>query len=287
MVNGMVRVVRLSGLVCVRNEEARLADCLARLSFCDEVVVVADRCTDGTEAIALRFGAKLVSGSFPLEGPRKAAGVEACGGDWIIEIDADELVGETLASEIRIAIHTAPAGDYFQIPVDNYVGDTLVRRGWGGSFGTSLVGRLYRRGSKHWKEQRVHPGVTFDGPLAGVLTRPIIHVVDDDIADMVARLNRYTDLRAQDLADIGDMPGLWDNVFRGFRRFFKCYWGREGRKEGELGFLIALMAGLYPVISCLKAREILKRGRAPSGTLIELWPNTSAAQNRKGAPKAA
>lgn len=284
---GWLRVVRLSGLVCVHNEEARLAECLGRLSFCDEVVVVADRCTDGTEAIALRFGAKLVSGSYPLEGPRKAAGVEACGGDWILEIDADELVGKTLASEILAAIGAAPAGDYFQIPVDNYVGETLVRRGWGGSFGTSLVGRLYRRGSKHWKEQRVHPGVTFDGDLAGVLKTPIVHVVDDDIADMVARLNRYTDLRALDLADAGERPGLWDNVFRGFRRFSKCYWGREGRKEGELGFLIALMAGLYPVISCLKAREIIKSRAVTNGELIELRPRLDRWTRRGGAPRAA
>ncbi|OIQ65146.1 hypothetical protein GALL_532990 [mine drainage metagenome] len=149
------------------------------------------------------------------------------------------------------------------------------------------MGRLYRRGSKHWKEQRVHPGVTFDGDLAGVLKTPIVHVVDDDIADMVARLNRYTDLRALDLADAGERPGLWDNVFRGFRRFSKCYWGREGRKEGELGFLIALMAGLYPVISCLKAREIIKSRAVTNGELIELRPRLDRWTRRGGAPRAA
>ena len=267
-------MVMLSALVCVRNEELRLAECLEHLGFCDEVVVVADRCTDRTETIARDMGAKVVSGTFPLEGPRKQVGVDACSGAWIIEIDADELVGAALAQEIRQAVEDGPRGDYFQIPVDNYVGTRLVRRGWGGSFGTSSVARLYRHGVKQWKDHRVHPGVTFRGTLAGKLTSPIKHTVDDDIMDMVARLNRYTDLRALDLADNGGKLGLADNVFRGLRRFFKCYWSRDGRKEGELGFLIALMAGLYPILSCLKAREILLQRTYPapahSADLVEL-----------------
>jgi glycosyltransferase involved in cell wall biosynthesis len=271
-------MAKLSGLVCVRNEEARLAECLSRLAFCDEIVVVADRCEDRTESIAHEMGARVVAGEFPLEGPRKQAGVDACTGDWIIEIDADEWVDAELAREILQAIDGAPAGDYFQIPVDNYVGDRLVRRGWGGSFGTSSVARLYRHGVKRWKDHRVHPGVTFAGTLAGSLATPIKHTVDDDIADMVARLNRYTDLRALDLADTGGKMGLADNLFRGVRRFIKCYWTREGHKEGELGLLIALMAALYPVVSCLKAREILaQRSHAQTADLYAL---PSAEQRR-------
>lgn len=277
-------MAKLSALVCVRNEEARLAQCLARLAFCDEIVVVADRCEDGTEAIALDMGAKVVSGSFPLEGRRKRVGVEACAGDWILEVDADELVPTALAHEIRRALDGA-AGDYFQLPVDNYVGERLVRRGWGGSFGTSSVARLYRRGVKHWKDHRVHPGVTFTGVLASALTTPIRHKVDDDIADMVARLNRYTDLRALDLADAAKPKlGLGDNLFRGLRRFAKCYWSRQGYKEGELGLLIALMAGLYPILSCLKAREILSQRAGAtlehSADLVELRPAPPTRQSQ-------
>ena len=67
-------MVKLSGLVCAHNEEARLTACLERLAFCDEIVVVADRCTDRTEQIARRHGARVVSGIFPVEGRRKEAG---------------------------------------------------------------------------------------------------------------------------------------------------------------------------------------------------------------------
>ena len=257
-------MTKLSGLVCVHNEEASIAECLSRLTFCDEIIVVADRCTDDTVRIASTLGAVVVEGAFPLEGLRKQAGIDACAGTWIFELDADELVDAPLADEILAAIAADPQGGYFQVPVDNYIGETLVRRGWGGSFGTSSVARLYRRGVKHWKAQRIHPGVTFTAPQAGSLTGAIRHMVDVDMTDTLDRLNRYTDQRARDLAETGELKSIANEVFRGFRRFYKCYVGRQGRKEGDHGFLIALMAGLYPVLSNLKAREIIAaRTRAP------------------------
>lgn len=245
----------LSGLVCAHNEETRIAECLARLSFCDEIVVVADRCTDRTEAIARKMGARVVSGIFPVEGLRKEAGVAACRGEWIFELDADEATTPALAQEIRETV-SADVADWYQVPVDNFVGEQLVRHGWGGSFGASSVARLFRKGVKSWKSERVHPGTTFAGEYGGRLKNPILHKVDDDIADMVQRLNRYTALRGQDLADNGKIKSLWDDLFRGVRRFYKCYVSRKGYKEGDLGFLIAIMAGLYPLLSNLKAREI-------------------------------
>jgi glycosyltransferase involved in cell wall biosynthesis len=265
----------LSGLVCVHNEEARLADCLQRLAFCDEIVVVADRCTDRSEAIARKMGARVVSGIFPVEGLRKAAGVEACRGDWIMELDADEAVTPALAREIRETVARPDAGDWYQVPVDNFVGAQLVRHGWGGSFGASSVARLFRKGVKTWKSERVHPGTTFTGVYGGRLNNAILHKVDDDIADMVQRLNRYTALRGQDLADSGKIKSLWDDLFRGVRRFYKCYVSRKGYKEGDMGFLIAVMAGLYPLLSNLKAREIrtlngIQTVRSAGGSVIGL-----------------
>ena len=251
-------MAKLSALICVHNEEQRLPACLAALSFCDEIVVVADRCSDGTEAIARQYGAVVVSGIFPIEGPRKHAGIARCTGDWILELDADEGVTPAFAQEIRDTVERADAADWYQIPIDNYVGDQLVCHGWGGSYGTASAARLFRRGMKSWKAERVHPGAKLDGVSGGRLTQPLRHMVDEDIADMFARLGRYTALKAQDLADSGKIKSVGDDVFRGVRRFFKCYVSRKGYKEGELGFLIALMAALYPILSNLRAREILR-----------------------------
>jgi glycosyltransferase involved in cell wall biosynthesis len=260
--------VRLSALVCVRDEEAALADCLERLEFADEIVVVLDRCTDGSEAIARRLADVVVAGAFPLEGPRRTAGVNACSGDWILEIDADELVSDPLAQEVRRAISGPTPAAHFLIPVDNYVGAKLIRHGWGGSFGTSAVTRLYQKGVKAWNAARIHPGVTLAGEAGGRLTNPLVHLVDLDISDMFRRLDRYTDLKAQDIVDQGRPGGLWDAAFRSLRRFYKCYVSRKGYREGGWGVLIATMAGLFVFMSVLRARLILAERHAGSGSAL-------------------
>lgn len=242
----------LSAVVTVRNEEGQLADCLERLRFADEIVVVLDRCTDGSKAIAARFTDRLVEGAWELEGPRRNAGIDAAAGDWILEVDADERVNEGLAREIRATIAGAEPG-HFLIPFDNYIGARLVRHGWGASWGVRAAARLFSRGAKRWSEQRVHPAIKLEGRERRLDT-PIEHYFEGGLGGMLARLDRYTELRAADLRERGARlpPFIW-TVRRGFSRFFKCYVSRKGYREGLWGFTIALMAALYPLLSHLKA----------------------------------
>jgi glycosyltransferase involved in cell wall biosynthesis len=244
--------VRLSCLVVAHNEEAQLADCLERLAFADELVVVLDKCTDGSKAIAERFGARLVEGSWEIEGPRRNAGIDACTGDWTLEVDADERVPPELATEVRATIETAAPG-HFLVPFDNYIGDRLVRYGWGASWGVNSAPRLFSKGAKRWGDQRIHPSLQLQGAPRRLNAR-MVHYVDRDIADMIRRLDRYTAARAADLRASGKIGTLPGNVRRCFSRFFKCYVSRKGYREGAWGFLIALFAGLYPLLSHLRAR---------------------------------
>lgn len=253
----MPKAEGLSAVLCIRNEEAQLAACLARLDFAAEIVIVLDRSTDGSKAIAEQFDARLVEGAFEREGERRHAGIDAAQGPWILEVDADERVPPALAAEIA-EIVAKSGSDRHLIPVDNYVGARLVRDGWGGAFGKGAYAGLFRKGTKRWGNQRVHPKVQFEGAAGPRLTRPLEHYVDRNIVDMVARLNRYTSLRAQDLRDHWRETGRIDetlgrNLRRIAARFYKCYWRRKGYREGKWGVLIALMAALYPILSYLKA----------------------------------
>ncbi|MBT5496517.1 MAG: glycosyltransferase family 2 protein [Alphaproteobacteria bacterium] len=242
---------KISALVVAHNEEDQLADCLERLAFADELVVVLDKCTDGSDTIAALFTDNIVEGSWDIEGERRNTGLEACNGDWIIEVDADERVSPELAAEIREAVETEEY-NYYLVPFDNYVGGRLVRYGWGAAWGVSAAARLSRRGCKRWGMERIHPGLELTAP-EGRLTERMIHYVDKDISDMILRLDRYTTVRARDLRQSGDIGSFGHNVRRIFSRFYKCYVGRKGYREGQYGFLIALFAGLYPILSYLKA----------------------------------
>ena len=255
--------MKLSALVCAHNAEARLADCLQGLEFCDEIVVVADRCTDRTQEIARQFGARVIDGIFPLESQRKGAGLAACLGEWILEVEPDERVEHALAYEIRAAIHGGPVGDWFDVPVENFVGETLVRRGWGAGLGVASAVRLYRRRAKRWKAARIAPEALLDGRSAGALETPLQRRADADIGQMFARLNQQAALRAQDIADGDRRGGLLSDLGRGLGQFWTCYVWRQGLREGELGFLISLMAGLDPILSGVRARDLVRiRGLA-------------------------
>src|SRR5215469_7646835 len=116
---------RLSALVVARNEAGRIAPCLERLGFADEIVVLLDRSTDRTGEIAQARGARVVKGAWAMEAERRNAGIDACTGDWILEVDADEWATPALAAEIRATISEAKPG-YFIVPMANHIGGHLV-----------------------------------------------------------------------------------------------------------------------------------------------------------------
>lgn len=245
--------VRLSALVVARNEAGQIRDCLETLRFADEIVVVLDDCSDATEDVARVFTDRFVKGSWPREGPRRNAGIAACRGDWVLEVDADERVPAALAREIRSTIADSRFA-YHEIPVDNYIGDRLVRHGWGASYGKAAYPGLFRRNAKVWGDQRVHPSLVWTGEKGPMLSERLKHYVDRDISDMIRRLDHYATLRAMDLVESGQIGSFANNLRRLFSRFFKCYVRRRGYREGGYGFLIALFAGLFPLLAHLKAR---------------------------------
>jgi glycosyltransferase involved in cell wall biosynthesis len=247
--------IRLSAVISVHNEEAQLAECLEGLSFADEIVVLLDKCTDRSGEIAATFTERIIEGAWGVEGERRNAGIEACRGEWIFEIDADERASEDLGREIRETFEATPY-DWHEILVDNYIGGKLVRWGWGASYGKAAYPGLFKKGVKTWGLARVHPPLTWaQGARKGPqLKCRIRHLVDRDISDMIRRLDSYSTARAKDLRESGDIGSMASNVRRIFSRFLKCYVMRKGYREGGYGFLIALFAGLYPVLSHLKAK---------------------------------
>ena len=246
--------ILLSALISVHNEESQLAECLERLKFADEIVVLLDKCTDKSNDIAEKFTDQIHTGDWALEGDRRNAGIEYCNGQWVFEIDADERVSKALAGEIIKTVETT-SFDWHEVLVDNYIGGRLVRWGWGASFGKAAYPGLFRKGAKLWGAQRVHPSLKWLGKKGPRLSNRLEHYVDENISDMLRRLDNYSTARAKDLRDAGETWGsTGNNVRRLFSRFFKCYVSRKGYREGGYGLLIALFAGLYPLISHLKAK---------------------------------
>ena len=249
----MTNKIKLSVLIVAHNEEKKLKSCLEKLKNADEVVLLLDKTNDNSKEMVKDFDVILEEGSWELEGQRRNHGMSLCSGDWILEVDADEHVSKELFSEIRETIKGAEPG-YFLIPFDNYIGNRKVKYGWGASWGVSAAPRLSYKGLKKWNDfQRIHPSIILKGKKRW-LKNAIAHYVDKDINDMIKRLIYYTDQKAKDLvASKEKIPNFLIILRKGITRFLKCYISRKGYKEGQIGFLIALMAFLYLVVSYIKA----------------------------------
>lgn len=274
----------LSALIVVHNEEDILADCLERLTFADEIVVVLDRCTDASKEITKRYTDRIIEGAFEFWGDRRNTGIDYCRSDWILEIDADEWVPADLAQEIRAAI-ASDTGDYFDLPVKNHIGQRYIRHGMGsGGFGKeSWLGALFRKGCKVWENSRLHPSATYTGTKGPMLENAVLHYIDRDISDVLDRLDRKTTTRAKDIIDRGEVGSFPNMVRKIFSRFYKCYVRRKAYKEGGYGFLLALCTALEPVLAHLKATlEEIPRREAEKGAAANTATPVDAAGAAKG-----
>ncbi len=243
----------LSALVIAHNEEEDLETCLKHLHFVDEIVVVLDRCSDGSKEIAERYAHKIVEGEWEFEGERRNKGIDACTGLWIIDADADEWISDALAQEIRETINTTDC-DIFDIPVRNYIGGHYVQHGWGGgSFGKVSYLGLYKTFAKRYGMGRHHAHVEEHGKRGPDLKNPLDHYVDKSLSHTIRRLDRYTDYRAKDLVEQGEVGELRTYIRKFLSRFYKVYFRRRAYKEGGYGFIIALCGALYPLVSHIKA----------------------------------
>jgi glycosyltransferase involved in cell wall biosynthesis len=249
--------VELSALVVAHDEEANLPDCLERLRFADEIVVLLDRCTDGSRAIAERFGARILEGAWPLEGERRNTGIAACRGRWILEIDADERLHPDLAATIRARLPTLPAG-HVLMPIDNIIGARRVTHGWVHPIGNSRRNTMFSRGTKRWGDGSVHPEIHMTGTQTrlGEDLPPghrIDHLVDTDIADFVARIDRYSSALARDWRARGQSFGFARALRKGLTRALKSYTRRGGWREGRWGLFLATMACWCMLLAWFKA----------------------------------
>lgn len=255
--------MKLSVYLPVHNEEKNLDAVLSCVTFADEIIVLLDKCTDGSKDIALRHAeshpVKIIEGSWPLEGDRRNEAIASTTGDWILEMDADERISPELALEIRQVIETSEY-DLHKIPFDNYIGDRLVKYGWGAYIGVSNKIALFRKGAKTYvlNGRVTHAQPILKGRFGPILSHAIVHFLDKDLSDTLRRFDGYTKAGAQDLLALqaagGDIGSFGRNFIRLFSRFYKSYIRRYGYREGSLGFLIGVLAGLYPMVSYIRAK---------------------------------
>lgn len=256
----MKKDIIISAALVVHNEEKHLDNCLKSLSFADEIVVVLDKCSDNSKLIAKQHNARIIEGSWNIEGARRNIALQNCRGKWILELDADERVSENLQKEILLNIQSGKRCNY-STKINNHIGKESINNGWLRTIAVQERQFIHYNGNKTYHEdKRVHPTADLKG-VVEKLKNPIIHYMDNDISDLINRFNRYTSLRASDMLSC-NKKFKKRNLFKLFlsfiNQFFKAFIIKKGYKEGAIGLLISLISSSFNLVSYLKALETLK-----------------------------
>jgi len=244
-------VASLSVAVVTLNEEERLRSCLESVVWADEIVVVDAGSSDKTMEIAREFTDRTVFRAWDGYCGQKNYALGRCHGEWVLSLDADERVTDTLREEIQDVLRGERREVGFYVPRRNQFQGRWVRHG--GLYPDWQL-RLFRRGRGAFVERAVHESVRVDGET-GRLAAPLSHESYRSIGDAVARLNRYSDLAATELARTGRGGSLWDLLVRPPWRFVSMYLLRAGFLDGWRGLVLAGLHAHYVFLRAAKVRE--------------------------------
>ncbi|RJP28946.1 MAG: glycosyltransferase family 2 protein [Candidatus Omnitrophota bacterium] len=253
----MTDKVRLSVVVITRNEQERLSRCLDSVFWADEIIIVDDQSTDHTREIAAKYTDKIFIRKMEVEGAHRNWAYSKAANEWVLSLDADEIVTSELKNEIAQKLSDNPKENGFTVPRRNYIGNYWVR--YGGWYPSGQL-KLFRKSKFRYEEAAVHPRAFMDG-ACGHLHSDLIHYSYRNLEDFITKLNKQTSWEARKWLTQNKPMRLGRFLWRSYDRFMRTYFTRRGYKDGFIGFMIAFNAALYQFLSYLKYREIITERR--------------------------
>lgn len=247
--------MKISAVIIAKNEERKIARCLESLKGSSEVIVVDGFSTDRTVEIANAFGAKVVqrkfTGSFADE---RNAGMENTANDWVLHLDADEVVTKGFWDEVERK-EEGEAVVYKFRRKNFFLGHSMDH----GGFHHYIPNLVNKRFVKF--EGDVHESPVYKGQ-EGIIDADIEHHPFDSISQFIDRQNRYTDIAAKDLfRKNGRMPDKdikKEMVNRSLKLFWKSYIKKQGYKEGMYGLVFAILFAWINFLKWSKYWEMVK-----------------------------
>ncbi|MCX6287815.1 MAG: glycosyltransferase family 2 protein [Bacteroidetes bacterium] len=243
----------ISAVIIAKNEEGKIRLCLDSLkSFAAEIVVVDSGSSDRTAELCLEQGCRVFHREFDSYGSQKQFAVGQAVNDWVLSVDADEvltaelqkeLAGMTMAGELPFDTYTIP----FSLV---YMGRILKHSG----VGHEVHLRLFNRKKGRFTTSAVHEGIVCDGST-GKLKNRILHYSYRDISHHLEKINIYTSQAAEELVKKGKRYSHFAIVFKFPLSFITYYILKGGILDGYPGFVWSYLAAFYATIKLAKTTE--------------------------------
>jgi glycosyltransferase involved in cell wall biosynthesis len=212
--------------------------------------------SDATEEIALRYGAKVFREPWKGFVGQKNSVADKATQPWLLNLDADEIVGPELRKEIARAVSSSEASPAaFEFPRCTYYCGRWIRHG---DWYPDRVLRLWRRGSARWAGDEPHAHLVVNGAV-GRFNADLLHYSNESIARQIAKIAPYHEDYVRRYVAAGRPAGILQLFGRPMWRFFRAYFIRMGFRDGWQGFYIAALSSFSTLTRYALVREVRMR----------------------------
>ena len=227
----------ISAILITLNEEKNIARCLESVSFCNEIIVIDGGSSDETIEIAKSFGAKVeVKTQWQGFGAQKSIALSLASADWVLSIDADEIVSPELKLEILQAIDQDVINGFCINRLSNFLGHWMRYGGWYPDF----VLRLAKKNECQFDLAPIHEKMIVNGPT-GYLHGRLLHYSYPTIDKVLAKQARYALDSARNKSESrGSRCSVAGAMCRSMFKFIQLYIVRLGFLDGKPGLLAAI-----------------------------------------------
>ena len=241
----------ISVVIIVKSGERHLAEVLAAVRSCAEVLVLDSGSTDRTLTIARAAGARIESQAFLGFGAQKNRAVALAKHDWILSLDADEVLDPTAQAAVA-ALDLSDPARCWRLRRRTFVGACELRHG---HLNDAPI-RLFNRSVTRFSDSPVHESVQPCGERSpDILAGAALHYSFRDAADLVQRGAAYARVKAAVYRECGRSASAPVLVLRAVAAFLKSYVLKAGCRDGRLGVVSAMSAAADAVTALAMASE--------------------------------
>ncbi len=254
----------ISVFIIAKNEEDRIPLAIRSvIDWVDEVFVIDSGSTDETVVRSSELGAEVVFHEWKGYGPQKSFGETLCKNDWLLNIDADEEISESLRNEILELFHRESLDcDAYRLPimpVDAIDDSKSVKSKIEGIVRHRPV-RLYRKSKCRFKTEIVHDSVAVPKNVEiGILQGVINHRTFRSLVHHVEKTNFYSSAQADVMFKSGRKTNCLSMFAIPFLAFIKSYFFRREFLNGIDGISASHMFAFQRLIRYAKLRELERR----------------------------
>ena len=244
----------LSVIVITKNEATHIGRCLESVCWADEIIVFDSGSDDDTIAICRLYTDKVYETDWPGFGIQKQRALDQAQGDWVLSIDADEVVTAELRREIEIAMAQTQFNGY-EIPrLSSYCGRQIRHGGWWPDY----VLRLFRRNTGYFTDSVVHERIVVQGDIKQ-LTSPLRHDAFVNLDEVLHKVNSYSSLGAKMLYQKGVQSSLSKALFKALWTFIRTYWLKGAFLDGRQGLMLSISNAEGTYYKYVKLLELQSR----------------------------